>query len=76
MLNFYISNKATPRNTKNRAYWSQTLSPIITDYKILNVFGKRCNYNLISAATSKTIAASEAEKLQQQQQKQHVYKEE
>jgi len=51
------------------------LSPIIIDYKILNVFGKRCNYKLIGAATSKTTAASAAEKPKQQQQ-QHVYKEE
>jgi hypothetical protein len=52
------------------------LSPIIIDYKILNVFGKRCNYKLISAATSKTTAASEAEKLKQQPQQQRLYIEE
>jgi hypothetical protein len=35
------------------------------------VFGKRCNYKLISAATSKTTAPSEAEKPKQQQQRVH-----
>jgi hypothetical protein len=42
------------------------LSSIIIDYKILNIFGKGCNFKLTNATTSKTTAVSAAEKLKQQ----------
>jgi hypothetical protein len=63
VLNFYISNKATPRNTQEQGTLLAKLVSNQIDYNILNIFVKGCNFKLTNATTSKTTAVSAVEKL-------------
>jgi hypothetical protein len=49
VLNFYISNKATPRNNQEQGTLLAKFVSNQINYKILNIFGKGCNFKLTNA---------------------------